>query len=166
MLAQFQPEGNSSRQVQVYFVRDATHLYLAFLINDPTNDPSDSLRLYFDTTNNGGDPDTSDRAFQIGRDGSTNISAGIGSNSDGQNWNPGYSSDNWEAAVGETPGDQWVVEVAIHAAVEMGALADIFGLMVQVLYTGEMATWPDEANFINADTWQPIQNVTCPANGD
>ncbi len=166
MVAQFQPEDNGSRQVQVYFVRDATHLYLAFLINDPTSDPSDSLRLYFDTTNNGGDPDTSDRAFQIGRDGSTNISAGIGSNSDGQNWNPGYTSNNWEAAVGETAGDQWVVEVAIHAAVEMGALADVFGLMVQVLYTGEMAVWPDDASFVDADTWHPIQNVTCPANGD
>ena len=160
-LFQFQPENNGSRLVQVYFMRDATHLYLAFLINDETEDPSDSLRLYFDTTNNGGDPDTADRAFQIGRDGSLQIAAGIGSNSDGMNWNPSYTSDNWNAAVGETAGQQWVVEIEVDAAVEMGALTNPFGMMIQVLYTGEMATWPDEAEINNADTWQDIQNAVC-----
>jgi eukaryotic-like serine/threonine-protein kinase len=163
-LFQFQPENNGSRLVQVFFMRDATHLYLAFLINDQTQEPSDSLRLYFDTTNNGGDPDTSDRAFQIGRDGSTQIAAGIGSNSDGLNWNPGYTSDNWDAAVGEAAGQQWVVEIEIDAAAEMGALTNLFGMMVQVLYTGEMATWPEGASTINANTWQDVQNAVCPAN--
>jgi serine/threonine protein kinase len=160
-LFQFQPENNGSRLVQVFFVRDATNLYLAFLINDPTAEPSDSLRLYFDTTNNGGDPDTSDRAFQIGRDGSAEIAAGIGSNSDGQNWNPNYTSNNWQAAIGEATGQQWVVEMEINAAVEMGALTDPFGLMVQVLYTGELATWPEGASSINADTWQDVRNAVC-----
>lgn len=163
-LFQFQPENNGSRLVQVYFVRDATHLYMAFLINDQTQDPSDSLRIYFDTTNNGGDPDTSDRAFQIGRDGSLQISAGIGSNSDGNGWNPGYTSDNWNAAVGEGAGQQWVAEVEINAAAEMGALTDLFGMMVQVIYTGEMAVWPEDSDTLNANTWQDVQNISCPAN--
>jgi hypothetical protein len=48
-------------------------------------------------------------------------SAGIGSNSDGLTWNPGYTSDNWNAAVGEAAGQQWVVEIEINAAAEMGA---------------------------------------------
>jgi len=165
-LFQFQPENNGSRLVQVYFVRDATHLYMAFLINDQTQDPSDSLRIYFDTTNNGGDPDTSDRAFQIGRDGSLQISAGIGSNSDGNGWNPGYTSDNWNAAVGEGAGQQWVAEVEINAAAEMGALTDLFGMMVQVIYTGEMAVWPEDSDTLNANTWQDVQNISCPANGE
>jgi eukaryotic-like serine/threonine-protein kinase len=160
-LFQFQPESNGSRRVQVFFVRDATNFYLAFLINDPTQDMTDSLRLYFDTTNNGGDPDTSDRAFQIGRDGSQEISAGIGSNSDGLNWNPNYTSDNWQAAIGETAGQQWVVEMEINVAAEMGALTDPFGMMVQVLYTGELATWPEGAASTNASTWQDVRNVAC-----
>jgi eukaryotic-like serine/threonine-protein kinase len=161
-LFQFEPENNGSRRVQVFFVRDATHLYLAFLINDETVDPSDSLRVYFDTTNNGGDPDTSDRFFQIGRDGSLEIAAGIGSNSDGLNWNLGYTSNNWNAAVGEAAGQQWVVELEIDASAEMGSLADPFGMMVQVLYTGEMAVWPEGASTVNANTWQDVQNVVCP----
>jgi eukaryotic-like serine/threonine-protein kinase len=161
-LFQFQPENNGSRLVQVFFMRDASHLYLAFLINDETVDPSDSLRVYFDTTNNGGDPDTSDRFFQIGRDGSLEIAAGIGSNSDGLNWNLGYTSNNWDAAVGEVAGQQWVVEIEIDASVEMSSLADPFGMMVQVLYTGEVALWPEGANTIDADTWQDVRNAVCP----
>ena len=161
-LFQFQPEGDPARLVQVFFGRDATHLYLAFLINDNTQEASDSLRLYFDTTGNSGDPDAADRFFQVGRDGTAVIQAGIGSNTDGQNWNANYSSDNWTAEVGEPVTDQWVVEMDIDAAAEMNGLADPFGMMVQVLYTGVLASLPEGANPNNANTWQAVDNTVCP----
>jgi len=161
-LFQFQPEGDPGRLVQVFFGRDATHLYLAFLINDETQEDSDSLRLYFDTTGNRGDPDAADRFFQVGRDGTAVIQAGIGSNTDGQNWNANYSSDNWTAEVGELVSDQWVVEMEIDAAAEMNGLADPFGMMVQVLYTGVLANLPEGADPNNANTWQAIDNAVCP----
>lgn len=149
--------------VQVYFTRDAANLYLAFLINDPTFNPSDSLRLYFDTTGNGGDPDSADRFFLIVRDGSAKaVQAGIGSNSDNQNWNSNYSSNNWMAEIGEPGGNQWVVEMQINAAAEMAALADPFGMMVQALFTGALATWPEGASSTNASTWQGVNNASCP----
>ena len=160
-LFQFQPGNNLARLVQVYAGRDAAQYYLAFLINDDKADASDSLRLYFDTTNNGGDPDTADRFFQFGRDKSISIWAGSGSNSDGQNWNASYTSPNWTAVIGEPGGNQWVVEMAVDVA-ELNALTNPFGLMTQVVYTGDLATWPEGAVGTNPTTWQDVNNITCP----
>ena len=160
-LFQFKPGDNTARLVQVYAGRGTTQYYLAFLINDNTVDAGDSLRLYFDTTNNGGDPDTADRFFQFGRDKSISIWAGSGSNSDGQNWNASYTSPNWTAVIGEPGGNQWVVEMAVDVA-ELNALTNPFGLMTQVVYTGDLATWPEGAVGTNPTTWQDVNNITCP----
>ncbi len=160
-LYQFAPGGNPARLTQVYFTRDAGRLYMAFLINDDTTDPTDSLRIYFDTTNNGGDPDSADRFFQFTRDGTQSLWAGVGSNSDGQEWNSNYTSSNWQGAIGETGQNQWVVELQIDANAEMAALSNPFGLMNQVLYTGDLAIWPDGAVSNLADSWENIGNVLC-----
>jgi hypothetical protein len=162
-LFQFQPEDNPDRLVQVYFGRDLSKLYLAFLINDNTFEASDSLRLYIDTTNNGGDPDTADRFFQIGRDETKAIWAGIGSNSDDKTWNSAYSSSNWKAEIGEPGSNQWVVEIELEAA-ELSALANPFGLMAQVIYTGEIATWPEGAVGADPGSWQDVEDVVCTQN--
>lgn len=162
-LFQFQPENNLDRLVQVYFGRDVSNLYLAFLINDDTSEASDSLRLYVDTTNNGGDPDTADRFFQIGRDETKAIWAGIGSNSDGKTWNSAYSSSSWKAEIGEPGSNQWVVEIELEAA-ELSALANPFGLMAQVIYTGEIATWPEGAVGADPGSWQDVEDVICTQN--
>lgn len=135
---------------------------MAFLINDDIADASDSLRLYFDTTRNGGDPDTSDRFFQIGRDGTVDVWAGVGSNSDRRNWNADYDSDKWTAVIGEPGGDQWVVELKLDASAELVGLANPFGLMAQVLYTGDLASWPESATSNNPGSWQPVENILCP----
>ncbi|GAB4264983.1 MAG: hypothetical protein Kow0080_04680 [Candidatus Promineifilaceae bacterium] len=166
-LFEFMPGENSARLVQVYAVRRVGKLYLAFLINDNTTNASDSLRLYFDTTNNGGDPDSSDRFFQIGRGNTTTgptieIWAGRGSNSDAQTWNSDYTSTNWLTAVGEPGGNLWIVEMEIDAAAEMSALTNPFGLMSQVLYTGELATWPEGGQSADANTWQDVNDAVCP----
>ena len=159
----FQPTvSGASRLAQVFAVRDAGRLYMAFLINDAAAEPTDSVRLYIDTTNNGGDGDTADRFFQVARDGTRLLWAGIGSNADGQEWNSNYTSSNWTAAVGEPGPGQWVVEMQIDAVAELGALADPFGLMAQVLYTGDLASYPSTAASSQANTWQDIDNVLCP----
>ena len=159
----FQPTvSGASRLAQVFAVRDAGRLYMAFLINDAAAEPTDSVRLYIDTTNNGGDGDTADRFFQVARDGTRLLWAGIGSNADGQEWNSNYTSSNWTAAVGEPGNGQWVVEMQIDAVAELGALADPFGLMAQVLYTGDLASYPATAASSQANTWQDIDNVLCP----
>ncbi len=162
VLFQFQPQNVQSRLVQVYFGRFNTKLYMAFLINDDTKDASDSLRIYFDVTKNSGDPDTTDRFFQIGRDQTLDVWAGVGSETDSKNWNASYDSNNWIANIGEPGGDQWVVELEIDAATEMGALANPFGMMVQVLYTGDLASWPEAGVTIEPGTWQGVTDVTCP----
>jgi hypothetical protein len=130
-------------------------------MNDDTADTSDSLRVLFDTTNNGGDPDTADRFFQVLRDGTQQVSAGIGSNTDSQDWNGNYSSSNWTAAITES-NTQWVVEMQIDA-VEMGALSpNSFGMMAQVLFTGDLATWPEEGDLNNPTSWVDVGNIACP----
>lgn len=158
---EFQPDDNQARLVQVYVGRDTANYYWAFLINDDTPDASDSLRLYVDVTNNGGDPDTADRFFQIGRDDSKAVWAGIGSSSDGQNWNSNYTSDDWTAVIGEPGGSQWVVEMSV-AAVELNALANPFGLMAQVVYTDDFVIWPEGATGTAPDGWQDVNNAVCP----
>lgn len=159
---QFQPEGDLSGLVQGFLGRNANTLYMIWLINDTSDDASDSLRLYFDTTRNLGDPDTSDRFFQVVRDGTLAVQAGIGSNSDGQLWNAGYSSSNWTAVIGEPVSNQWVVEMSIDIAAEMPGLANPYGKMAQVLYTGQLATWPTGGVSNNASTWQAVNWPTCP----
>lgn len=158
---QFAPDGKESQLVQLFFARDAANLYLAFLINDNTPDSTDSVRVLFDTTNNGGDPDTADRYFQVGRDGTAEISAGIGSNTDTQTWNAAYTSNNWTAVISSSAA-QWTVEMRIDANAEMGALTNPFGLMIQVLYTGDITTWPAGASSTALNTWQKFDNVVCP----
>lgn len=167
-LIQFQSGNNPSRLVQLYYRRDASKMYWAYLINDDTDNPEDSLRIYLDATNNGGDPDSADRFFQIGRDGTVYIQNGISSNSDGQNWTPVNPSGNWAAGFGNS-GNQWVVELEISVAAEMGGLSNPFGLMLQVLYAGtnggnaDFVSWPNnEANSNNATTWQDVADVVCP----
>lgn len=149
------------RIVRVYGMRDATRLYFAYLINDAVNDPADSARLYIDTTNNGGDPDTADRFFQANRDGSRLVWAGIGNNADGQGWNSNYTSSNWTAVVGEPGSGQWVVEMSIDAVAELGALTNPFGLMAEVFFTGDTTAFPSTASSTQANTWQDIGNPFC-----
>ena len=158
---QFAPEGNPSALVQGYLVRNGNNLYMAWLLNDNTNNPSDALKLYFDTTRNLGDPDTADRFFQIVRDGTLLVQAGIGNNADGLNWNPAYSSANWTAVIGEPGTDQWVVEMQIDVGLEMPALANPYGMMVQSL-SGDLAIWPEDGDSVIADTWQGVNWPVCP----
>ncbi|MFO7681422.1 MAG: protein kinase [Chloroflexota bacterium] len=158
---QFQPDGNPGALVQGYLVRNSNTLYMAWLLNDTTNNPSDSLRVYFDTTRNLGDPDTSDRFFQVVRDGTESVQAGIGNNADGLMWNPGYSSANWSAVIGEPGTNQWVVEMQIDIGLEMPALANPYGMMAQAL-SGDLATWPPGAMTTNASTWQGVNWPACP----
>ncbi|MFO7661730.1 MAG: hypothetical protein R6X18_03965, partial [Chloroflexota bacterium] len=158
----FQPAvAGEARLVQVYAVRDAGRLYFAYIINDPVVESTDSVRLYIDTTNNGGDPDSSDRFFQITRDGFRLLWAGIGNNSDGQEWNSNYTSTNWTAAVSELGNGQWAVEMQVDAIAELGALTNPFGLMSQVVFTGDLATYPIGALSNQANTWQDVANVLC-----
>lgn len=161
-LFEFEPEGSPDRLVQAYIVKsNNNNLYLAFVINDPSIDVTDSLRVFFDTTANAGDPDSADRFFQVGRDNSTAIWAGIGSNNDGQAWDANYSSNRWKAVIENDLGSPWIVKIDIEAEAEMGALTNPFGLMVQVLYTGQLAAWPEGAVFDNAGSWQGIDNPSC-----
>lgn len=167
-LIQFQTENNPARLVQIYYRRDSSKMYWAFLINDDTADPEDSLRIYFDATNNGGDPDSADRFFQVGRDGSVQVRNGISSNSDGQNWTPVNPSGHWTATFGNS-GSQWVVELEVDVVAEMGGISNPFGLMLQVLYAGtnggnaDFVSWPNnDANSNNANTWQDVADAICP----
>jgi hypothetical protein len=36
-----------------------------------------------------------------------------------------------------------------------------FGMMVQVLFTGSLGIWPEDANSDLAGTWQDINNIAC-----
>lgn len=153
--------GRTTERTQVYVARNGSTLYLAFLINDPTRDASDAQEIYFDTTNNGGDPDTADRFFRVDRSNNAAVQAGIGNNADGLTWNNSYTSTNWTSQVGESTG-QWVLEMSISQAAEMPGLVNPFGMMLQTNYTGSLGTWPTSANSILLNTWQDVDHSPCP----
>lgn len=160
-LAQYAPDDNAAAMTQVYLGRFGQNLYVVFLVNDGANEANDQVQVYFDTLGNGGDPDAADRLFLVSRAGNSDIQAGIGSNSDGQTWNPDYTSTNWDFALGGSAA-QWVAEIEIGQSAEMPSLANPFGLMVQTFYTSDSAAWPDGANSFDVDTWQGVNDVSCP----
>jgi eukaryotic-like serine/threonine-protein kinase len=157
------PENNISRAVQLYFLRDNTDLYLAFLIGDPGIGTDSAVHIYFDTTNQGGIPDTTDRAFSLFRNGTQLVRAGRGTPVNNDVWDPDYTSDNWDTAVGEPGGGRWVVEIAVNQAAEMPLLANPFGMMLEIRFDdGTLLVWPEEALASDAHTWQDVDNPTCP----
>jgi eukaryotic-like serine/threonine-protein kinase len=162
-LLTFFPENDTTRMVQLYFQRDSTDLFLAFLIVDPGAGPDSAIHLYFDTRNQGGIPDTTDRAFSVLRDGRLLARAGLGAPANNQYWDATYTSDNWEAAVGEPGGGRWVAEIAINQAAEMPLLANPFGMMIEIQFSDTtLLIWPEDALSNNADTWQDVDNADCP----
>ena len=160
-LIQFAPETAPNNVVRVYFVRDRTNLYLAFVVNDPDNNSDDAIRVFFDTTRNGGDPDSADRYFLLQRNNPSQILAGLGGNNDNNAWDDTYTSSNWEAQAAEASANQWVVELRIDANAEMGALSNPFGMMLTALFTSEQANWPKEAISSTLDSYQAIDNIVC-----
>ena len=161
----FTPDADPTRRVQGYMTWVGDQLFLANLINDPTNNQlTDSLKIYFDGNQNAGDPDISDRFFQIARDGTLTVRSGIGSNVDNLDWDSDYESDDWSAVVGEPAADQWLVEMQVDTPNEMPDLLNglPFGMMYIVLYTGSQWVWPDGGVSNDAGTWQTIQNSICP----
>ena len=158
---QFTGQANPARRVEVYFVKNSGNLYQAYLINDPVDDSSDEMRFMFDTNGNGGDPDAPDRFIRVNRDGTWEVWAGIGSNSDFQAWDSTYSSPNWNVMTSDG-GSQWTAEISVNANVEMPGLTNPFGMMSQVQFTSDLAIWPNGANGNNAGTWQSVINPVCP----
>ncbi|MGD2049445.1 MAG: hypothetical protein PVH03_08120, partial [Chloroflexota bacterium] len=161
----FEPDDDPARRVESYMTWFEDQLYLAYLISDPTdNQLTDSLKVYFDANNNAGDPDISDRFFQIARDGTLTARSGIGTNVDNLDWDSDYESDNWQAVVGEPAAGQWIIEMQIDTPNEMPDLLNglPFGMMKIVQYTGSQGIWPEEAVSNDAGTWQTIQNSICP----
>jgi len=158
-LVQFSAPSNPARRVTLYGSKNAAAYYLAALLNDPAADTSDDVRIGYDVTQNGGDPDSSDRFFIVRRDGTSEVWAGIGSNNDGLSWDSGYTSSNWTAVAGESAG-QWVVEIQISAA-EMPALANPYAMMAQGQSTSDVATWPGSAFGNDPGGWQGVVNPVC-----
>lgn len=164
-LFSFAPDDDSARLVEGYMTWVGDQLFLAYLIDDTTNNQlTDSLKVYFDANNNAGDPDSSDRFFQIARDGTLTVRSGTGNNVDNLDWDSDYESDNWKAIVGEPAADQWIVEIQIDTPSEMPDLLSglPFGLMNIVQYTGSQGIWPNEAVSNDAGTWQVIESTLCP----
>ena len=161
----FAPDEDPTRRVEGFVTWVGDQLYLAYLISDPTNNPlTDSLKVYFDVNNNAGDPDISDRFFQISRDGTLTVRSGTGTNVDNLDWDSNYESGNWQAVVGEPAAEQWIVEMQIDTPNEMPELLNglPFGMMNIVQYTGSQGIWPEGAISNDASTWQTIQNTICP----
>ena len=161
----FAPDEDPTRLVKGYIRWVTDQLYLAYEINDPSVDQKiDSLRVYFDASNNAGDPDSSDRFFQIVRDNTLMARTGINTNIDGLYWKTEYESQEWNAVVAESGVDSWSIELEIDATNELPTLlaGNPFALMTLVQYSGSLGIWPEAAKSDDAGTWQVVENNMCP----
>ncbi len=161
-LVQFTSEIDPTETVEVYLSQDADNLYMAYLVNTERQAVDDGVFVYFDTLRNGGDPDTDDRAFIVGRDGTIGIAAGIGSNEDGKMWDSEYSSTDWTAVVGDQGNGQWIVEMQINSTAEMSALTSPYGMLIQVMFVADTASWPTDGDASIAAAWQGVEQPVCP----
>lgn len=135
---------------------------MAVVIADDTVTANDSLAIYFDTDNNRGDPSAPDRFFQFTRQPAGAIGRGIGTNSDSDFWESGYTSNEWEYQYELNP-TNWIIKMRINTDTEMAALGGMFNMMAKVVFAGEdIASWPQTANSGDLSTWQGVINVTCP----
>ena len=161
-LATFAVDGVATATATIYVVRDVDSIYVAFVIDDSSNQATDSASVLFDVAALGGDPDSSDRRIQITRDNTLALSSGIGTNSDGDLWDTTYVSTEWQHAIGEPDGTQWIVEISVNVTNEFAGFEDPFNMMARVLFNGEgLAVWPDGASSDQADSWQPVADTVC-----
>lgn len=161
-MATFTLASNPARQTNLYFVHNATYFYLALVVADNTVTATDSLALYFDTDNNRGDPSAADRFFQFTRQPSGAIGRGLGANNDGDFWESGYTSNEWEYQY-ELTETGWIIKMEVNTDTEMAALGGMFNMMAKVVFAGEdIASWPQSANSGDLATWQAVVNVNCP----
>lgn len=151
--------GAPNRLVVIYAAKTSTALYLAATVTTPGFNAADSVRFYLDVDNSGGDPNFSDRFFQIGRDGSRSVQAGAGTNSDGLLWDNVYTGADWEAAVSDAAWG-WTVEMRIGVQAETPALTASPRLAVQVLFAdaGLDPFWPAGAIAALSDNWRVLDN--------
>ncbi len=158
----FSLASNPARQTNIYFVHDANNFYIAIVVADDTVTANDSLAIYFDTDNNRGDPSAADRFFQFTRQPAGAIGRGIGTNSDSDFWESGYTSNEWEYQYELNP-TNWIIKMRVNTETEMAALGGAFNMMAKVVFAGEdIASWPQLANSGDLTTWQGVINVTCP----
>jgi hypothetical protein len=162
-VATFTAPVDTTREITVYGARDSDNFYLAITVINAAPNPSDSLRVYFDVDNSGGDPNFTDRFYQIGKDGSLVAQAGDGTNSDGAGWDTVYTGIDWDARLSEAAWG-WTVEMRFGIQAEMPALTTPFRLSVRALFadSGELAIWPANTSDTQSEGWQPIDiSTTC-----
>lgn len=159
-------EGGDS--LGVYLGKDAGTFYYALAIGDSSVDAEDVAGIYVDANRNQGDPDEQDRLYEVARDGSVNVFRGIGTNVDGQQWEP-HESEGVQAAAAAAEAGQWTAELSVPLSGSSApGLANPFGLMVEILvepgflFGGETIVWPEEAQAEDASTWSAVDNPSCP----
>ena len=158
----FSLTANPARKADVYFTHDTTNFYIAVVIADDTPTVTDSVAFYFDTDNNRGDPSAADRFFQFTRQPTGAIGRGVGSNSDADFWESNYTSNEWEYQYELNP-TNWIIKMRVNTETEMATLATTFNLMAKVVFAGEgIASWPQNANSGDLNSWQAVLNGVCP----
>jgi len=133
-------------------------LFMGFSVDDLQSGAGQLLTIYFDSDGSGAGPNSQDRAFRMARDGT--LWTGVW---DGNSWSWPEENENWEAVMAERPGELWVIELGINAALEMPVMlgGEEFGLLVVLGQDGEQGAWPDGGIAVNADTWQTVDNNLC-----
>jgi eukaryotic-like serine/threonine-protein kinase len=156
----FVPEGSQGRTMTLYLAQAGNERYLALAIADPTVDDTDEVRIFLDTNNNQGDPDSADRLYIIQRNGTAVVQPGVGTNRDQLTWEAN-ASEEAAAGVAEAQGGYWIVELHLDPEA-VPTLANPFGIMLQITDGVTVFTWPEEANPFRADDWEPVANPSCP----
>jgi hypothetical protein len=163
-LAKFASNPTGDQEVNLYALHDSESLYISAFVEDLSWDPeSDAFAVFIDANENSGDPDVEDRRFEVGRNGTMTMWAGVGNNADGEHWAPSGNFGNWIAFFAELSDGSWSVELQINLASEMPQFLSrsSFKTFVQVQHTENQSSWPDGAEGTNTTNWQQILIAPC-----
>ncbi len=163
-LLEYRHGQEDERIVVFYGLHDSNRLFVSAIVEDPFWDlASDFFGVYIDANNNSGDPDSADRYFQVGRDGSLIMWRGVGDNTDGEGWQPSLDIVNWTAYAAGSGVNSWLIEMEIDLASEMPELLSRpdFGMMIEAQLTDGEGKWPEDADNMQLSSWQPIVIGAC-----
>jgi len=160
---EFEAGSDATWLVEGYMTWVTDQLFMGFVIGDTLSDADDLITVYIDPDLEEDAADVPERAYRVTRDGRLLLGTGNAGQLGTQGWTWVESNDSGIAQTGEDTDGGWMMELRINAALEAPQLlgGDPFGQMIDLGENGQQGAWPNEADPLDATTWQPIDNVIC-----
>lgn len=144
-----------NRGVEIHITKDATYLYLALSVVDPSQQSTDEIRIFLNTDASGGLPTFVDRRWLIKNDGTVTQQFG-----NGESWDDSVDISELVYAVNNSGTGNWSAEIRIprSALHDLSADGGKFTMMADAWFSNGNSAWPDGTVTNDSGTWQLFDN--------